>query len=125
MAREEWSTAPEATEAPAAPRRARTRLPLHLHVLGSADADAQLSEFLGHHFLEEELVKKLVKMGVHLTRLCRLAAPRPGWASISSRGSPATKLGVSRIWWPWRDPSASPSPEISARAAASSQEATF
>ena len=48
---------------------------LDLHDLGSTHADPHIYDFLGNHFLDEE-VKLIKKMGDYLTNLCRLAGPQ-------------------------------------------------
>ncbi|EPY73271.1 hypothetical protein CB1_020538001 [Camelus ferus] len=50
---------------------------LDLQALGSAHTDSHLCAFLGSHLLDEE-VRRIKKMGDHLTDLYRLAGPQAG-----------------------------------------------
>lgn len=68
---------------------------LDLHGLASARRDPHICDFLENHFLDKK-VKLIKKMGDHLTNLRRLAGPRLGWVSISSKGSPSS---TTRSFW--------------------------
>eukprot|EP00069_Balaena_mysticetus_P013961 bmy_08315T0 len=123
LSREEWG----AMEAATALERSLDRAPLDLQAPGSASAGAQLCELLESRFLQEKLIKKLLKkMGVHLTDLRSLAGPPGRTQRVSLRKALlSARLGASRAQRPLRDPPAFPRLKISAGAPSSSQEATF
>ncbi|KAJ8791568.1 hypothetical protein J1605_020290 [Eschrichtius robustus] len=82
LSREEWG----AMEAATALERSLDRTLLDLQAPDSASAGAQLCELLESRFLQEELIKKLLKkMGVHLTDLRSLAGPPGQTGRIAAR----------------------------------------
>ena len=62
---------------------------LYVLGLGFAQADPNILDFLESHFLDEQM-KLNLKMCIHLTNTWSWLTPRLGWASISSKGSPAS-----------------------------------
>nr|KAF6320509.1 hypothetical protein mPipKuh1_005266 [Pipistrellus kuhlii] len=50
---------------------------LELHALASSRADPHVCDFLENHFLDDE-VRRIKKMGNHLTNILRLASPQAG-----------------------------------------------
>ncbi|KAL1769590.1 ferritin light chain 1 [Sigmodon hispidus] len=78
---DEWGKTLEAVEAALALEKNLNQALLDLHPLGSAHTDPHLCDFLGNHFLDEE-VKLIKKMGNHLTNLRRVTGSQPTQTSV-------------------------------------------
>ncbi|KAF5910357.1 hypothetical protein HPG69_014589 [Diceros bicornis minor] len=73
LSQDEWGKTLDTMEAVMVLEKNLNQALLDLHAWGSARTDPHLYDFLGSHFLDEEV--KLVKMGNHLTNFHRLARP--------------------------------------------------
>ncbi|EHA97713.1 Ferritin light chain 1 [Heterocephalus glaber] len=80
---DEWGKTLDSMEVALALEKNLNQALLDLHALGSAKTDPHLCDFLEKHFLDEEvkLIKKIMPAG--------WPAPRLGWPSTSSKGSPS------------------------------------
>ncbi|XP_064142350.1 ferritin light chain-like [Loxodonta africana] len=72
---DKWGRTLDTMEATTALEKNLNQTLLYLQAVGFIHIDAHLCDFLGSHFLDEE-VKLLKKMGNHLTNLHRLASPQ-------------------------------------------------
>ncbi|KAB0385022.1 hypothetical protein FD755_006939 [Muntiacus reevesi] len=74
---DEWGKTQDSMEATLLVGENLNQALLDLHGLASAHGDSHICDFLGNHFLDEE-VKLIKKMGDHLTNLRRLVGPQAG-----------------------------------------------
>lgn len=126
LAPEEWSTALEATEAATAPEKSPNQALSRIYTSWVLRTQMPSSPSSWSTTSWRRSSSRSVSRWASTWPTCAGWPPpgRAGRVSLSKALLPA-RLGISGIWWPWLDPSAFPGPEISARAAASSQEATF
>nr|XP_058142219.1 ferritin light chain-like [Dasypus novemcinctus] len=89
-----WGDTLDAMEAALVLEKSLNQALLDLRALGSANTDPHLCDFLGSHFLDEE-VKLTGKVGDHLASLRRLAGPQAGLGECLFEG-----LAFGHDWGP-------------------------